>query len=157
YQPLCVKNDPIFVARSFDRDQIFKHVGAHLVRIAFERIAPPAAPAGPDDHFGLRRHRTAGTERRLKIILATELHHIDAVLRVAPTAQAPGWTLGAARIVEVPTAFDEIAYLHVESKATAEFSSASRVGAQFALFDQHRTLELNRLDRTIAHVALAHR
>src|SRR5438105_15399400 len=63
----------------------------------------------------------------------------------------------ALRLLEIPPPLDQVAHPHVEAEPAAILAGAAGIPAQRAAFHQHRAFELDTLDRSVAHVALAHR
>src|SRR6185503_1027775 len=68
--------------------------------------------------------------------------------------QSPGRADAAARLLEIPTAFDEVAHLRVDAEPAAMLTRAGGVGAQCAALHHHRAFQFDALDRAVAHVAL---
>src|SRR5580704_17278899 len=70
---------------------------------------------------------------------------------------APGRTMLAPGMIEIPATVDQIAHASIEAEATAMFTGAAGVSTQPAAFYHNGALQLDALDRGIAHVALADR
>src|SRR6185437_5394190 len=70
---------------------------------------------------------------------------------------APGRIVDARRRMHVPAALDEVADLDIEAQPAAELAGPAGIGPEAAALDEHRGLHLDRLDRAVAHIALAHR
>src|SRR5437879_10314172 len=98
-----------------------------------------------------------GRRHRPELILARQTQKVIAMFARLASPQAPRRAFLAARLLEVPLPFHQIAYTHVDAEPTAVFSGAAGIGAQCTTLDQNRALEFDAFDRAIAHVALTHR
>src|SRR5690242_4084224 len=139
------------------RDQLLAHVLAHRGRIALERIAKTAAAAGAHDDPGVDRHRNVAASHGLECVLARQADQVIAVLARLAAPEPPGAAFLPPGMLEVPLALDQVAHLHVDAEAAAEFAGAAGVRAQAPRLDQHRAFQFDALDRAVAHVALADR
>src|SRR5262249_36744586 len=113
--------------------------------------------AGAHDHLSAHRHRVVGPARDAKFALVRLAHEIHAVFARLPAPQAPRRALVSAPELEIPFPFDQGSHPHGDAEAAAIFSRAAGIRAQRAALDQDRAFELDAFDRTVAHVALAHR
>src|SRR6516165_477976 len=95
--------------------------------------------------------------RDAKLALARLAHEISAVFARLPAPQAPRRALAPAHMLEIPFSLDQVAHVHVDAQPAAIFSGTAGIRAQRAGLDQDRAFELDAFDRTVAHVALAHR
>src|SRR6516165_4091960 len=151
------EHHPVMLARRSRGDEFLLHVRAHRYGVALERIAPAAAAAGAHDHLGAHWHRVVRPARDAKFALARLAHEIHAVFARLAAPQAPRRALVSAHELEIPFPFDQVAHAHIDAEAAAIFPRTAGIRAQRAALDQNRAFELDAFDRTVAHVALAHR
>src|SRR5262249_10957805 len=96
-------------------------------------------------------------DHRFELVLARQPQQIAAGLARLAAPQPPGQAVAPPRLPEVPTPFARVAPGQGEPEPAAMLAGAAGILAQRAALDQHRALELDALDRAVAHVALAHR
>src|SRR4051794_38316830 len=125
--------------------------------VAFKRIAPPASTTGAHDRQGVERDRDIGARNPLERLFARQLEQIAARLAGRAARDPPGRALAAPGSLEIPFALNQVAHFHVEAESAPIPPGATGILPQRPAFDQHRTLELDPLDRAVAHVALAYR
>src|SRR5215470_7952963 len=143
--------------RRLPRHQFLHDVAANQRRIALKWVSPATAAAGAHDRFRHDRHWDMRADHRLEVVLAGQPQQVAAGLTRLAAPQSPGRTVAPARLFEVPAPLDQVAYMHVDAESAAILAGAAGVAPQRAAFDQHRALELDALDRAVAHVALADR
>src|SRR5262245_4826353 len=143
--------------RRLPRHQLLQDVAADERRIALQWVTPAAAAAGAHDRLRHHRHRNVRADHGLEVVLARQPQQVAAGLAGLAAPQSPGRTVAPARLLEIPAPVDQIAHMHVDAEPAAIFAGAAGVAPQRTAFHQHRALELDALDRAVAHIALAYR